>query len=159
MKYCILNFYQLIKKHYLLISGMYIALYIILLLIFYPIDKTITSFNTILGCPPINNTIQILWLLFQISCHVYITYSLLSFEQDSSQEYSILREAYYKTYIKKFILIIFFTLIIRNIIFFITYMFYYKSIVFPIQILIFNTLIYMIISMIIAIITPLLNKE
>lgn len=159
MKYYLLTFYQLIKKSYILVFSLFISLYIILFLITMNFSITMDKFNILLGCPPFQNVIQILWAIFQISCHVYIVYLFFIYESDSSYEYIILRESYEKSIIKKFILIILITLLIRIIIFFGTYLFFYKHISFPIQAFKYNIIVYILVSIITTIVTFFVRRD
>lgn len=148
MLYYLLSFYQLVKKQYLLVFGLYLGLYIILFIITTAFTKTLTEFNILLGVPEYTSALQIIWTLFQISCHAYITYTFFSYEQDSSFEYLILRSSYLKNFIKKLILILLITIVIRVIIFFGTYLFFYHSISFNISSFIYNIVIYLVVSLI-----------
>lgn len=148
MLYYLLSFYQLVKKQYLLVFGLYLSLYIILFIITTVFTKTLTEFNILLGVPEYTSALQIIWTLFQISCHAYITYTFFSYEQDSSFEYIILRESYIKNFIKKLILILLITIVIRVIIFFGTYLFFYHSISFNVSSFIYNIVIYLVVSLI-----------
>lgn len=146
MKYALLNLYQLIKTKYLLISFMYLGLYTILFITTNGFRTNPSSFNIMLGCPPYDYSLQVLWTIFQVSCHVYIVYNFFSCEQDASLEYLILRESYQKLFLKKFIIMICATVITRFIIFLVTYFFYYKLISFPLTSFIYNILIYIVIT-------------
>ena len=101
MKYYLLNFYQLAKKQYLLILGMYISLYIILCITTIEITVRPIYFNIILGVPPITNSLQLLWILFQAICHIYIIFTYLTYEQDSSYEYILLRTTKKNIFLQK----------------------------------------------------------
>lgn len=150
MIYSFLSFFQLVKKQYLLVFGLYIGSYIILYLTTMGFYVDINNFNTLLGCPPYNSPIQILWTIFQFFCHIYIVFTFLSYEQDSSFEYMILRESYKKTTIKKFLLILLVTILLRIIVFFVTYLFFYNIIKFPFVSFIYNIGIYIIITIIVC---------
>lgn len=138
---------------------MYLGLYIILFIITNGFHTNPISLNIMLGCPPYNYNLQVLWTIFQVSCHVYIVYNFFSCEQDTSLEYLILRESYKRTFLKKFIVIICATIVIRIIIFFGTYFFYYKLISFPSASFIYNILIYIVITILTSIVTYYFSKE
>lgn len=159
MLYYLLSFYQLVKKQYLLVFGLYLSLYIILFIITTAFTKTLTEFNILLGVPKYTSTLQIIWTLFQISSHAYITYSFISYEQDSSFEYIILRQSYIKNFIKSIILILLITLVIRVIIFSGTYLFFYQSISFNISSFIYNIVIYLLVSLITSITVLFMKRE
>ena len=159
MLYYLLSFYQLVKKQYLLVFGLYLSLYIILFIITTAFTKTLTEFNILLGVPEYMSTLQIIWTLFQISSHVYVTYSFFSYEQDSSFEYIILRESYIKNFIKKLILILLITIVIRVIIFLGTYVFFYHSISFNVASFIYNIVIYLVVSLITTIAVLFIKRE
>lgn len=159
MLYYLLSFYQLVKKQYLLVFGLYLGLYIILFIITTAFTKTLTEFNILLGVPEYTSALQIIWTLFQISCHAYITYTFFSYEQDSSFEYIILRESYLKNFIKKLILILLITIVIRVIIFFGTYLFFYHSISFNISSFIYNIVIYLVVSLITTIAVLFIKRD
>lgn len=159
MLYYLLSFYQLVKKQYLLVFGLYLGLYIILFIITTVFTKTLTEFNILLGVPEYTSALQIIWTLFQISCHAYITYTFFSYEQDSSFEYIILRESYIKNFIKKLILILLITIVIRVIIFFGTYLFFYHSISFNVSSFIYNIVIYLVVSLITTIAVLFIKRE
>lgn len=153
MKYYLLNFYQLIKKQYLLILGMYISLYIILCITTISLTINKTSFNIIIGLPPITSGIQILWILFQLCSHIYIVFAYLTYEKDSSYEYILLRTSKQKIFLKKLVVAITITVILRIIIFLFTYMIFQHIIAFPKKEFVYNILIYIIITIITSLIT------
>ncbi|GEM_PF-5299121 len=153
MKYYLLNFYQLVKKQYLLILGIYISLYIILCITTIGLTINPIYFNTILGVPPITNSIQILWALFQIGCHIYITFTYLTYEQDSSYEYILLRTSNKDIFLKKTIVILIITSFLRIIIFLFTYMIFHHVITFSTNSFMYNILIYIVITIITSIAT------
>lgn len=153
MKYYLLNFYQLIKKQYLLILGMYISLYIILCITTISLTINKTSFNIIIGLPPITSGIQILWILFQLCSHIYIVFTYLTYEKDSSYEYILLRTSKQKIFLKKFVVAITITVILRIIIFLFTYMIFQHIIAFSKKEFVYNILIYIIITIITSLIT------
>ena len=153
MKYYLLNFYQLAKKQYLLILGMYISLYIILCITTIEITVRPIYFNIILGVPPITNSLQLLWILFQAICHIYIIFTYLTYEQDSSYEYVLLRTTKKNIFLQKSIVAIIITVTIRTIIFLLTYIIFQHVIEFQKNSFIYNILIYIAITIITSLAT------
>lgn len=153
MKYYLLNFYQLAKKQYLLILGMYISLYIILCITTIEITVRPIYFNIILGVPPITNSLQLLWILFQAICHIYIIFTYLTYEQDSSYEYILLRTTKKNIFLQKSIVAIIITVTIRTIIFLLTYIIFQHVIEFQKNSFIYNILIYIAITIITSLAT------
>jgi len=153
MKYYLLNFYQLAKKQYLLILGMYISLYIILCITTIEITVRPIYFNIILGVPPITNSLQLLWILFQGICHIYIIFTYLTYEQDSSYEYILLRTTKKNIFLQKSIVAIIITVTIRTIIFLLTYIIFQHVIEFQKNSFIYNILIYIAITIITSLAT------
>lgn len=158
MKYYLLNFYQLFKKQYLLILGLYIGLYSILFLTTMGFNVNPIYFNTLLGCPPITNNIQILWILFQMFCHIYIVFIYLTYEWDSSYEYVLLRESAQKILYKKILLMLFITIFLRLMIFIITYCFFYHVISFPLNSFIYNLVIYLVVTLVVGVLLIIRNR-
>lgn len=158
MLYNLLNLYQLIKKPYLLLAYMYLGLYIIIF-ITTSFTKNIALFNILLGCPPYTSSIQILWTIFQISCHIYIVFTYLSYEQDSSYEYIILRESYKKILCKKVLVILVATVVLRLFIFFGTYLLFYSKIDFSMTSFFYNIGLYIAVAIVTVIVQMMIKKE
>ena len=159
MSYYILNFLQQVKKQFVLIFFLYLGLYIILFLMSLGLNLDLPIFNMMIGCPKYDDMIKILWTIFQISCHIYITFSFFSYEQDSSFEFLLLRESYKNSFLKKFFLIIFITIFIRLIIFFGTYVFFCNNITFPWISFTFNISIYITVSVITSLAFIFVKRE
>lgn len=75
MKYNLLSLLQSIKKQYLLLFVVYIFLYFIFILYMLSLPADVSLFTILLGLPPYQEGIKIIWMLFQISCHIYITFT------------------------------------------------------------------------------------
>lgn len=158
MLYTLLSFYQLMKKQYKLLGFMCLGIYIILL-ITIGTSRNIYTFGMLLGCPPFVSPAQILWTIFQISCHIYMVYTYLQYEQDSSYEYIILRESEKTILIKKFFLLLAITIFIRLLIFFFTYSFFFSNIDFPITGFFYNIGVYIGALIVSAIVKLMIKKE
>lgn len=110
-----------------------------------PMD--ISSFTKLVGIPPYFDGVKILWMLFQISCHVYITYTFFT-DKDHSLEFLLLRESNKKNFLNKFVVICIFTIIIRSFIFLATYFCFFRDLDFSIPLFFINIMLYLAISIV-----------
>lgn len=74
--------------------------------------------------------LEYLWIVFQIICTTYISWSYLIYENNHSKEFLCLRKSLYKIFLEKLLSICFLILIIRVVIFTISYIFLNKYIFF-----------------------------
>lgn len=117
MKYNFFSLFEAIKKQYFLLFIVYLFLYFMIFLYMVMLPMDISSFTKLVGIPPYFDGVKILWMLFQISCHVYITYTFFTNDKDHSLEFLLLRESNKKNFLNKFVVICIFTIIIRSFIF------------------------------------------
>lgn len=158
MKYNFLSLLQAIKKQYLLLFVVYIFLYFIIFLYMVMLPMDISSFMKLVGIPPYFDGIKILWMLFQIFCHIYITYIFFTKEWDSSFEFLLLRKSYKKNFIHTFIVNCIFTIIIRSFIFIFSYFCFFSDITFSFYLFVINIALYLIIAIITSFFVLLQSK-
>ena len=128
MKYNFFSLFEAIKKQYFLLFIVYLFLYFMILLYMVMLPMDISSFTKLVGIPPYFDGVKILWMLFQISCHVYITYTFFTNDKDHSLEFLLLRESNKKNFLNKFVVICIFTIIIRSFIFLATYFCFFRDV-------------------------------
>ena len=158
MKYNLLSLLQSIKKQYLLLFVVYIFLYFIFILYMLSLPVDVSLFTILLGLPPYQEGIKIIWMLFQISCHIYITFTFFTNEWDWSFEFLLLRKLYKKNFIHLLIVISVFTIFIRSFIFLFSYFFFFCDITFSISLFLFNNLLYLVVSVITSFFVLLQSK-
>lgn len=148
MKYNFLSLLEAIKKQYLLLFVVYLFLYFMIFLYMVMLPMDISAFTRLVGIPPFFDSITILWMLFQVCCHIYITYTFFTREWDRSFEFLLLRKSYRKNFTHIFIVISIFTIIIRSFIFLFSYFCFFSDISFPFPLFWFNIILYLIVSII-----------
>ena len=158
MKYNLLSLLQSIKKQYLLLFVVYIFLYFIFILYMLSLPADVSLFTILLGLPPYQEGIKIIWMLFQIICHIYITFTFFTNEWDWSFEFLLLRKLYKKNFIHLLIVISVFTIFIRSFIFLFSYFFFFCDITFSISLFLFNNLLYLVVSVITSFFVLLQSK-
>ena len=143
MKYNFLSLFQAIRKHYLLLFIIYtfLAFMIFLYMVMLPMDMF--SFTKLVGIPPDFDGVKILWMLFQIFCHFYITYTFFTSVKDQSLEFLLLRESNKKDFFDKIIVISIFTIVIRTLIHFVIYFLLFSNLLIPISLYFIHILIYL----------------
>ena len=148
MKYNFFSLFEAIKKQYFLLFIVYLFLYFMIFLYMVMLPMDISSFTKLVGIPPYFDGVKILWMLFQISCHVYITYTFFTNDKDHSLEFLLLRESNKKNFLNKFVVICIFTIIIRSFIFLATYFCYFRDLDFSIPLFFINIMLYLAISIV-----------
>lgn len=151
MKYNFLSLFEAIKKQYLLLFIVYVFLYFMIFLYMAMLPMDISSFTRLVGIPPYFDNVKILWMLFQVCCHIYITYTFFVREWDRSFEFLLLRKSYKKNFIHILIVISIFTIIIRSFIFLFSYFCFFSDISFSFPLFWFNIILYLIVSIITSI--------
>lgn len=159
MKYNLFRLLQSLKKQYLLLFVVYIFIYFIFMLymVSLPIDSSL--FRILLGLPPYQEEIKILWMLFQVCCHIYITYTFFTSEWEHSFEFLLLRKSYKKNFVHLLVVICIFTIFIRSIIFIFSYFLLFRTILFSISLFLFNNILYLIVSIITSLFVLLQSKH
>lgn len=147
MKYNFFSLFEAIKKQYFLLFIVYLFLYFMILLYMVMLPMDISSFTKLVGIPLYFDGVKILWMLFQISCHVYITYTFFT-DKDHSLEFLLLRESNKKNFLNKFVVICIFTIIIRSFIFLATYFCFFRDLDFSIPLFFINIMLYLAISIV-----------
>ncbi len=155
MKYNFFRLLELIKKRYLFLFIVYLFLYFMILLYMVMLPMDISSFTKLVGIPPYFDGIKVLWMLFQISCHVYITYIFFTSDKDHSLEFLILRESSKTNFLNKLVVICIFTFIIRTFIFLVTYFCFFHELTFSLALFFVNIILYLFISIIVSFFTLL----
>lgn len=125
-------------------------------MIMLPMD--IFSFTKLVGIPPSFDGVKILWMLFQISCHVYITYTFFTNDKDHSLEFLLLRESSKKNFLNKFVVICIFTIVIRSFLFFATYFCFFRDLIFSIPLFFINIILYLVVSIVTSLFSLLQAK-
>ncbi|MDD6756741.1 MAG: hypothetical protein PUE33_01580 [bacterium] len=148
MKYNFFSLFEAIKKQYFLLFIVYLFLYFMILLYMVMLPMDISSFTKLVGIHPYFDGVKILWMLFQISCHVYITYTFFTNDKDHSLEFLLLRESNKKNFLNKFVVICIFTIIIRSFIFLATYFCFFRDLDFSIPLFFINIMLYLAISIV-----------
>ena len=155
MKYNFFRLLESIKKRYLFLFIIYLFLYFMIFLYMVMLPMDISSFTKLVGIPPYFDGIKVLWILFQISCHVYITYTFFMSDKDRSLEFLLLRESNKKNFLNKFAVICIFTIIIRSFIFLVTYFCFFYELIFSLSLFFVNIILYLFISIIVSFFTLL----
>lgn len=159
MKY---NFYRLlqsIKKQYILLFVVYIFFYFMFMLYMAVLPTNLSLFTILIGLPPYQEGIKILWTLFQVCCHIYITYTFFTNEKEHSFEFLLLRKSYKKNFIHLLVVVSIFTMVIRSFIFIFSYFFLFRDIPFSISLFLFNSLLYLVVSVITSFFVLLQSKK
>lgn len=131
MKYNFFSLFEAIKKQYFLLFIVYLFLYFMIFLYMVMLPMDISSFTKLVGIPPYFDGVKILWMLFQISCHVYITYTFFMNDKDHSLGFLLLRESSKKNFLNKFVVICIFTIIIRSFVFLLHIFVFFVNLLFP----------------------------
>lgn len=112
---------RLLKKDFfkLFIYFGIILFFLLVIAFFSGVTIDLSFFNMLLG--KVNyveiNLYGLLWHFFQIFITIYISYKICYYEDENSLEFIILRANYIDLFIKKFIILTSFILIIRSIVY------------------------------------------
>lgn len=164
MLYQILSFKQLFqKKYYKLYILFFILNFMIIIGTFlsnFEID--IELFKSVLGVSINQSVIGILWPLFQIVFHGYITFTFFEYEKNNSYEFIKLRDNYLNIIVNKTLILIINTIIFRIAFYLLIYLLFYKNITFSLNLFSYNIIFYLVIcffSSLISIIYHYFNKN
>lgn len=155
MKYNFFRLLESIKKQYFLLFIVYLFLYFMIFLYMVMLPMDISSFTKLVGIPPYFDGVKVLWMLFQVSCHVYVTYTFFTNDKDRSLEFLLLRESNKKNFLNKFAVICIFTIVIRSFIFLVTYFCFFYEFIFSLSLFFVNIILYLFISIIVSFFTLL----
>lgn len=153
LKYQLFVFKELWKKSIFKYFIIFIIFQLLILIYFFALyERTQESLALSLGLLASTsvdlNLVEMLWVFFQVLWIIYISLKLVSFEENNSPEFTILREKYITLARQRVLFIIAFVILMRVFLFLFLYSFYFKAVKISFCLFLKNILYFLFISLI-----------